>query len=126
MGTLTLWGAVASKEEQVEVEVLVAELRIKQRLALALDHLSQWSLCWRPTHGLDAAALQLPDKVRGPLRHPLGPPPACICRRTLSPSCARCVCRRGRQWPRSFVQHACMLWGCGLARVRSARRWWRR
>lgn len=118
---MTLWGAVASKEEQVEVEVLVAELRIKQRLTLALDHLSQWSLCWRPTHGLDAAALQLPDKVRGPLPPPLGPP----VRLRLSPSCARCVCHGGRQWPRSSVQHACMLWGCGVARVRFSCRWWR-
>lgn len=42
----------------------MAELRIKQRLALALDHLSQWSLCLRPMHGLDAASLHISELVR--------------------------------------------------------------
>lgn len=47
--------------------MLVAELRIKQRLALALDHLSQWSLCWRPVIGMDAASLHISESVRAPL-----------------------------------------------------------
>lgn len=52
------------------MEVLVAELRLKQRLTLALDHLSQWSLCWRPSYGLDTATLQLSDQVGSPYMSP--------------------------------------------------------
>eukprot|EP00892_Ulva_mutabilis_P006295 jgi/Ulvmu1/4037/UM019_0014.1 len=59
---------VTSVEEKVEVEVLVAELRIKQRLALALDHLSQWSLCWRPLHGMDAASLHISEQMLAALK----------------------------------------------------------